>query len=102
MLFGQLSALLALIPQPYRTIIDFIFSLIAVCSGIVALLPASAQKSWVVKTIRFISLLVHPDEDGTIKIPFTNIVLKIGAIKAAPAVAASAGTNATPPTGNAS
>lgn len=78
------SYLLGLLPPIPRTIAECLFSLIAVCSTIVGL-TSKRDAAWA-KALRLISGVVHPNEDGTIKIPFTTIVLGVTA-STAPAAA---------------
>ncbi|HSN28014.1 MAG TPA: hypothetical protein VLT45_17110 [Kofleriaceae bacterium] len=79
-----ISALLALLPPTARMITGSVFAMLAIVSSIVAL-TSKRDAPWA-KTLRFISMLVHHDEPGTLKIPFTNIVLRVQADVAGPGV----------------
>jgi len=72
------SALLALLPPTVRVVVSSILSLIVLASVIIGALPTSSSKNPIVKALRFIGGLVHHDEDGTIKLPFSNYVIRVG------------------------
>lgn len=59
--------------MPYRAILESVFLLVATCSTIVGLTPKK-DATWA-KVLRIISGVVHPDEPGTLKLPFTNSVV---------------------------
>ena len=79
-----ISALLALLPPTVRVIVSSLLSLIVLASMIVGALPVSSSKNPIVKFLRILSGLVHHDEDGTIKLPFSNYVIRVGVTPTTP------------------
>jgi hypothetical protein len=69
-----LVQLIAMLPHPYRDVLDWVLTLWAgVLSPLIASLPAATvQKYAVLRALAWLSLLTPKDAPGTLKLPFTT------------------------------
>jgi hypothetical protein len=72
-----ITQLLAILPLNVRPWVELLISVVGVASVIIGVLPAKYGNNVAVKALRFLSVLTHPDQPGTFKIPFTPLSVSV-------------------------